>query len=608
MDLVALADGLLSRLLAVGLQSLLLAALVWALCRYLPRLDARTRAWLWWLVASQMVVGLVWYAPVALPLLPAEPVAAPVVVAMAAEPATYAVPAMAAGPVPATQASRLDTGVLLLAAWLAGVAVMLANTLRHAWRLHGLVRHARPCRDRRVQALYRALAQRLGVVAAPELRVSDAIDSPMLARPWRPVLMLPASSLATMGDDDLRMALHHELAHLQRRDLWWAWMPALAQHLFFFHPVAHLAAREYAFAREVACDAAVLQDEQHAPHDYGRLLVKLGVSTAPSPALAGASPTFRILKRRLLMLQHTASPLRSSALALTIGLVLLGAVPYQVTARAPVAPTPAVAPTATIAPVAVATATATPQARPAVAPRGVAAASPYAVPAPPPPPAPAVPAVPKVAPPAPPAPPKPPGHAGTHVINIDREGSGDAYVLIDGNEVTMAGRSDDIVTARKQQQGNAPVLWVRQDGQQYVVRDPDTLKRIKAAHAPMEALGAQQGKLGEAQGALGERQGDLGVKQGELGVKMSAIATEQAAAAMRGGEGRQVELDRKMEALAREQEALAKRQEALARQQEPLARQQEALARQQAAAVVRMQRDVDRLVGEAIRSGKAQRL
>ena len=50
---------------------LLLAALVWALCRYLPRLDARTRAWLWWLVATQMVVGLVWHAPVALPLLPA---------------------------------------------------------------------------------------------------------------------------------------------------------------------------------------------------------------------------------------------------------------------------------------------------------------------------------------------------------------------------------------------------------------------------------------------------------------------------------------------------------------------------------------------------------
>lgn len=215
---------------------------------------------------------------------------------------------MAVVPTATTQASQIDTGVLLLAAWLAGIAVMLANTLRHAWRLRAQIGRARPCRDRRVRAVYDVLVGRLDIATAPELMVSDEIDSPMLARPWRPVLMLPATGIAAMSDNDLHMALHHELAHLQRRDLWWAWMPALAQHLFFFHPVAHLAAREYAFAREVACDAAVLQDEQHAAHDYGRLLVKLGVSPTPTPALAGASPTFRILKRRLLMLQHTASP------------------------------------------------------------------------------------------------------------------------------------------------------------------------------------------------------------------------------------------------------------------------------------------------------------
>lgn len=598
MDLVALADGLLSRLLAVGLQSLLLAALVWALCRYLPRLDARTRAWLWWLVASQMVVGLVWYAPVALPLLPAEPVAAPVVLAMAAEPATYAVPAMAAGPVPATQA-RFDTGVLLLAAWLAGVAVMLANTLRHAWRLHGLVRHARPCRDRRVQALYRALAQRLGVVTAPELRVSDDIDSPMLARPWRPLLMLPASSLATMGDDDLRMALHHELAHLQRRDLWWAWMPALAQHLFFFHPVAHLAAREYAFAREVACDAAVLQDEQHAPHDYGRLLVKLGVSTAPSPALAGASPTFRILKRRLLMLQHTVSPLRSSAMALILGIVLLGVVPYRVIASG----TPA-ALAAPVAPVVVAPpATPTLAPSPLAAPRAVVVADARDMPAPPAPPAP--PAAPTI---APPAPPPPPTLRTRGAFSISDTRGGDAYVLIEGDDVTMAGHSDDIRTAQRLQQGNAPVLWVRKNGKQYVVRDAATVQRMKAAHAPVQALGEQQGKLGEQQGALGERQGELGSRQGELGVKMSEIAQDQAAAALRGADTREAANDRRMKALQDEQEALARQQEVLARQQEPLARQQEALARKQMAATDRLRRDVDRLLDEAIRSGKAQQL
>lgn len=592
MDLVALADDLMSRLLAVGLQSLLLAALVWALCRYLPRLDARTRAWLWWLVATQMVVGLVWHAPVALPLLPAESLATAATLAAAADASALSPAAVTVVPVATSRASGLDTGVLLLAAWLAGVAVMLANTLRHAWRLRRQIRHARPCPDRRVRAVYRSLTQHLAIAHPPSLRVSDEIDSPMLARPWRPVLMLPATSIAGMRTDDLHMALHHELAHLKRRDLWWAWMPALAQHLFFFHPVAHLAAREYAFAREVACDAAVLEDERHAAHDYGRLLVKLGVSTAPSPALAGASPTFRTLKRRLQMLQHTASPLRTSALTLTIGFVLLGVVPYRVIASstpmaapAPMAPSPAA-----------------PVVAPAVAPH----ADPVVAPAPRTAPRPIVVADARDMPAPPAPPPAPSAMRGTWSIGGAR--NGDAYVLIDDDRVTMAGHSDDIRIARTLQQGKTPVLWLRQDGKEYIVRDVATVKQVKAAHAPVEALGAEQGKLGERQGALGERQGELGMKQGELGMKMAAIGVERAAASLRDNDTRDAANDRRMKALQDEQEALARQQEVLARKQEPLARQQEALARKQMAATDQLRRDVDRLLDEAIRSGKAQRL
>ncbi|MBD9480882.1 M56 family metallopeptidase [Pseudoxanthomonas sp. PXM02] len=616
MDLVAFADAVMDRLLAVGLQSLMLAALVWALCRYLPRLDARTRAWLWWLVATQMVVGLVWHAPVALPLLPAESVTVPVATITAASlPATMATASATTAldlSAPVMQESRFDLGVLLLAAWLAGIAVMLANTLRHAWRLRGQIERARPCRDRRARAVYHTLVRRLDVAAAPVLLVSDEIDSPMLARPWRPVLMLPAANIAGMGDDDLHMVLHHELAHLQRRDLWWAWMPALAQHLFFFHPVAHLAAREYGFAREVACDAVVLADEHHAAHDYGRLLVKLGVSPASAPALAGASPTFRILKRRLMMLQSTDSPLREGALVLIIGIMALAVIPYRVTARtAPVVP-PVVAPAATPTPAPVADPVIAPT--PTAAPQPVLVAAATDMPAPPAPPAPpkvAVPA-PPAPPPAPkvtpPSPPPPPALRMSGTMSIGNSRNGDAYVLIDGDDVTMAGHSDDIRTAQRLQQGNAPVIWVRKNGKQYVVRDAATVQQMKAAHAPVQALGEQQGKLGEQQGALGERQGELGSKQGELGEKMSEIATGQAAAALRGDATRDAANDRRMKALQDEQEALARQQEVLARQQEPLARQQEALARKQMAATDKMHRDVDRLLGEAIRSGKAQQL
>ena len=74
------------------------------------------------------------------------------------------------------------------------------------------------------------------------------------------------------------MAICHELVHLRRGDLWLGCVPALAERLFFFHPLAHVAAREDPLAREAACDAAVLRAMDATPQDYGRLLLALGVS------------------------------------------------------------------------------------------------------------------------------------------------------------------------------------------------------------------------------------------------------------------------------------------------------------------------------------------
>ncbi len=613
MDMGAFVDGVLSRLAATGLQSLALAALVWVLCRYLPRLDARTRCWLWWLVAAQMVLGLVWTVPVGLPLLPVAPAPDALAIVpqaqaqgaqvLAAATLPVVAPALSAGP-------AFDARTLLLAAWLAGVAAMLANTLRQGRKLHGLIARSRTCEAAAVRDAYAALGRRMSIARLPELRIGDGIESPLLARPWRPVLLLPAHLGDGMPDSDLRMALHHELAHLQRRDLWWGAMPALAQHLFFFHPAAHLAAREYGLAREAACDAAVLACRDHTPHDYGRLLVKLGVAAAPTPALAGASPTFRMLKRRLLMLQHTASPLRAGALALVVGVVALGALPYRVVARsAPVAPT---APVAMQVPGAIAA----PKALPAAAPKAAPVPPPVVVaqaPALPAPPAPAAPPAPPATPPAPPAPPQ--GAAAMtvngHMVLTDSDnGRHDAYVLIDGDGISMAGSHDDIRTAKALQQGGEPLLWMRKDGQQYVVRDRALIARAKAVYAEVSALGERQGALGEQQGRLGERQGALGQQQGDLGARMAAQHAEQALRAQQASASAAQEagFDRRMQALSQEQERLARQQEELARQQVPLARKQETLARQQAAATEAAAREMARLQAAAIRSGAAQRL
>ncbi len=76
--LLELMQAGLGRLAWATLQSLPLGALVWALCRWLPRLGANARCWLWWLVSLQLVLGLCWPSPLKLALLPATD-AAPVV-------------------------------------------------------------------------------------------------------------------------------------------------------------------------------------------------------------------------------------------------------------------------------------------------------------------------------------------------------------------------------------------------------------------------------------------------------------------------------------------------------------------------------------------------
>jgi hypothetical protein len=129
--------------------------------------------------------------------------------------------------------------------------------------------------------------------------------------------------------------------HVKRRDLALGWVPALAERLFFFHPLAHIAAREYLTAREAACDAAVVRALDVPADDYGRLLVRLGVggaSAMPMLAADSSSPSMSSLRRRLHMLQHLSGPhSRRTALAIAAVMIVL-LIPIQLVARRLVTP------------------------------------------------------------------------------------------------------------------------------------------------------------------------------------------------------------------------------------------------------------------------------
>ncbi|VXB43902.1 conserved membrane hypothetical protein [Luteimonas sp. 9C] len=605
MALELISDILLPRLLATSVQSTILAAVVWALCRFVPRLSAATRCWLWWLVALQLLVGLAWSSPMALPVLPAEAVQPAVQIAQVA-PAAARDASIVFAPAAAPDASPTWSWPLALAvAWLLGLSVMVTRSLRGCLATRSLLRASAPCRDRSLLHALALAAEAHGLRGPPRLRLSDAIDSPQLVGPWRPVLLLPAHHTDSMQPDELDMALTHELVHLQRRDLWLGLVPALAQHLFFFHPLAHLAAREYGLSREAACDAAVLEGNRHCAREYGQLLLRLGVAPRPCAGLASASPDFTLLKRRLTMLQTTSSFPRVVAVLMTVAIGVVGVMPYRLTAATP----------------SVATETPAPAARPAPAPKPATATSrtstttartatrngvpvdpvdPADMPDPPAPPAPPAPVAP-AAPVAPPAPPAPPTGALRGTFTLGTQRGENAFVLLDDDHSIAVSATDELREAQAARRGDAPLLWMRRGDARYVVRDRATIEAIRDAYAEVTALGEAQGELGALQGNLGGQQGKLGARQAEIAVQAATRALADVNV--------RAQVDASVSAaLQREQAGMQAEMQRLATQQLGLAREQTALATRQQTASARAEREARALMDAAIRNGLTERL
>lgn len=594
-----LLDTLLIRLAWTSAQAVLLIGAVWLIGRLLPQLPSALRCTLWWLVGLQLILGLCWSSPLQLRVLTTPPPIAAVVhdhTVMPAAAITAGVPmahVVAEAPQPTPAAWYAHWRLILVSLWLAAVLMQLLIAGKQWRESHRVLRDSHPLTDEALRAMCAAQVRKLGLRRQPQLRVSAAIRSPQVTGLWRATVLLPADQRLTLTESAMAMA--HELVHLRRGDLWLGWVPAVAQRLFFFHPLVAWAVREYALSREAACDAQVLQQTGTMPQAYGHLLLRLGIAHPMHSGLAGASPSFHNLKRRLIMLQQSENPARSRARAwpLIVLVVLAGVLPYRVTASAPRS-TPATAPTTLAAP--------TPP-------------TPPAPPAPPPPP--------PTAPLPPPPPPPPRTHSfSAHHVSIDT--SSDAaygFALLDGDSVTVNGSDADVDAVNRLRKGNEPILWFRRGNKSYVVRDSAYIQRAKAIYAPVSELGRQQGELGGEQGRLGGEQGGLGARQGSLGMRQGQLAAEQARLAGAQAaldmdphndkrraevEATQTRLQASEDELARQQDELGRQQDALGKQQDALGAKQDALGKRQEQATAEANRQIGALIDEALAKGVAK--
>ncbi|MCX5651366.1 MAG: M48 family metalloprotease, partial [Planctomycetota bacterium] len=119
----------------------------------------------------------------------------------------------------------VDRWTALGLVWLAGTALVIAVSAARLLRFQRMLRAASSPADPRVRRLAERGAADLGLPLRAEIVVIPASTVPFV---WscfgRPRIVLPASIVSEMSDDELLLVLTHELAHVRRRDHLVRWL------------------------------------------------------------------------------------------------------------------------------------------------------------------------------------------------------------------------------------------------------------------------------------------------------------------------------------------------------------------------------------------------
>jgi TonB family protein len=179
------------------------------------------------------------------------------------------VPTLAAFAGAPAAAARSGAKIPWLAAiWITGAAlVILRLTI-------GLVRIAKVTRT----------AQREG-----QIRMSNAVNTPLTWGVLRPVVLLPAYSVE-WSDDQRETVLRHEHAHIARHDWLWQILARLVAAAFWFHPLVWLAVAALRSEAERAADDRVLASGA-TPTDYAERLLEVARRMSGPTLIGGVAMT-----------------------------------------------------------------------------------------------------------------------------------------------------------------------------------------------------------------------------------------------------------------------------------------------------------------------------
>jgi hypothetical protein len=203
--------------------------------------------------------------------------------------------AIAAVPVAGRSVWYRPCGFLVLA----GAALGLARLLLGLWAIRACRRRSRVIGDSALLGLVASLRDEIGSCPPVELRELPDLGAPATAGWLRPVVLLPAGWRA-WDEQELRVTLAHELAHVRRRDYLASLAARLGVALHFYHPLLHWLAGRLHLQQELAADAMAARcagGRRLYLESLARLALRGESLTTLGPAAGLLSQTETLLRR-----------------------------------------------------------------------------------------------------------------------------------------------------------------------------------------------------------------------------------------------------------------------------------------------------------------------
>lgn len=210
--------------------------------------------------------------------------------------------------------------VLLEAAWALGVVLLLLRLLGGWYVMRRRILLSTP-----LDYPLSRLMSKMEMSGTVHLLESAIVNTPQVFGWLRPVILIPAATLAQLSPEQLEAILAHELAHIRRRDFMVNLLQLVAESLFFYHPAVWWVSSRIREERELCCDDIAVE----ACTDrlcYTRALLLLEQMRAPM-ALAATGGNLRTRVERLVGLNKEAPSTFTSAVpvcAFTIVMLAAG--------------------------------------------------------------------------------------------------------------------------------------------------------------------------------------------------------------------------------------------------------------------------------------------